>query len=169
VAEAAVDGGTGLAGSAEEYKRGRERLFDRRLLSLRDMHTGSDGLTNTVTMKVGLRLPPQFDVDELVNRAQDLAGEATVQAHGHEPAFAAGRQNHLVRAFNCALRQRGLRPRYVLKTGTSDMNVVGPRWGCPIVAYGPGDSTLDHTPHEHLHLEEYLQAIDVLADVLGSI
>jgi LysW-gamma-L-lysine carboxypeptidase len=46
------------------------------------------------------------------------------------------------------------------------MNVAGPAWRCPIVAYGPGDSRLDHTPDEHLPLDEYQQAIGVLARVL---
>jgi len=42
------------------------------------------------------------------------------------------------------------------------MNVVGPAWRCPILAYGPGDSSLDHTPEEHVELAEYLRAINVL-------
>jgi LysW-gamma-L-lysine carboxypeptidase len=42
------------------------------------------------------------------------------------------------------------------------MNVVAPIWQCPIVAYGPGDSALDHTPHEHLDLQEYWTAVLVL-------
>ncbi|HSB81098.1 MAG TPA: acetyl-lysine deacetylase, partial [Candidatus Methylomirabilis sp.] len=50
--------------------------------------------------------------------------------------------------------------------GTSDMNVVGPAWNCPILAYGPGDSSQDHTPHEHLDLAEYHRAISVLTRVL---
>jgi LysW-gamma-L-lysine carboxypeptidase len=49
------------------------------------------------------------------------------------------------------------------------MNVVGPAWGCPIVAYGPGDSRLDHTPDEHVVIEEYRRAIAVLADVLAQL
>ena len=49
------------------------------------------------------------------------------------------------------------------------MNVVGPAWNCPIVAYGPGDSSLDHTPNEHLDLAEYRQAIAILTRVLRSI
>jgi LysW-gamma-L-lysine carboxypeptidase len=49
------------------------------------------------------------------------------------------------------------------------MNVVGPLWNCPIVAYGPGDAALDHTPEEHIVLEEYHQAIAVLANVLRSL
>ena len=49
------------------------------------------------------------------------------------------------------------------------MNVVGPVWNCPILAYGPGDSALDHTPEEHLDLDEYLSAIEVLAEVLSRL
>jgi LysW-gamma-L-lysine carboxypeptidase len=56
-----------------------------------------------------------------------------------------------------------------VKTGTADMNVVGPVWGCPMVAYGPGDSKLDHTPDEHVIIEDYLRAIKVLQDVLETL
>jgi LysW-gamma-L-lysine carboxypeptidase len=38
-----------------------------------------------------------------------------------------------------------------------------------MVAYGPGDSSLDHTPHEHILLEEYHKGIAVLANVLRSL
>jgi LysW-gamma-L-lysine carboxypeptidase len=49
------------------------------------------------------------------------------------------------------------------------MNVVGPAWKCPTLAYGPGDSRLDHSPDEHLPLDEYQRAIDVLSHVLASL
>ena len=49
------------------------------------------------------------------------------------------------------------------------MNVVGPAWGQNIVAYGPGDSRLDHTPQEHIHIAEYMQAIDILELVLKEL
>ena len=49
------------------------------------------------------------------------------------------------------------------------MNVVGPVWGQNIVAYGPGDSRLDHTPQEHIQLAEYSHAIDVLELVLREL
>ncbi|HLQ11267.1 MAG TPA: hypothetical protein VK134_06675, partial [Ktedonobacteraceae bacterium] len=55
------------------------------------------------------------------------------------------------------------------KTGTSDMNVVGPVWGQNILAYGPGDARLDHTPQEHIHIAEYTHAIDVLEFVLREL
>jgi LysW-gamma-L-lysine carboxypeptidase len=46
------------------------------------------------------------------------------------------------------------------------MNVVAPIWKCPVVAYGPGDSSLDHTPNEHLELDEYWKAVNVLEHTL---
>ncbi len=85
---------------------------------------------------------------------------------GAETAFRAEKNTPLVRAFLAAIREGGGRPRFVLKTGTSDMNVVGPVWGCPICSYGPGDSALDHTPGERIRLSEYLQSIGILKAVL---
>lgn len=166
VAEKAVCWWNDLIAEVDAHNEGRDRLFARLLPTLRQMNTAGDGLTDTVSATVGLRLPPAFDVPSFVNRARELAGPAIVEARGHEPAFRAGRSNALVRSLNAALRRHNFRPRYLLKTGTSDMNVVGPAWGCPIVAFGPGDSRLDHTPDEHIVVEEYLSAIDVLADAL---
>ena len=49
------------------------------------------------------------------------------------------------------------------------MNVVGPIWGQNIIAYGPGDSRLDHTPQERIDIAEYIQAIDILELVLKEL
>lgn len=145
----------------------RERLFDQLLPSIRHIHTESDGLSNAIEIKLGIRLPPGFDTAAFQARVQAWAAAAQVAFYGHEAAFQSDRRSELARAFNVALRQHGLTPRFKLKTGTSDMNVVGPVWQCPIVAYGPGDSTLDHTPEEHIVLDDYLQAIEILTAVLS--
>jgi [amino group carrier protein]-lysine/ornithine hydrolase len=75
----------------------------------------------------------------------------------------------ITRALTRAIRQQRAQPSLVLKTGTADMNIVGPAWSCPIVAYGPGDAALDHTPDEHIVLAEYLQSIDVLTTALRQL
>ena len=38
-----------------------------------------------------------------------------------------------------------------------------------MLAYGPGDSALDHTPEEHIQLAEYDRAIDVLVEALRNL
>jgi LysW-gamma-L-lysine carboxypeptidase len=117
---------------------------------------------------VGLRLPPGFDIEAMREKITSWAGEGRVEFRGYEPAYSGERTSVLARAFSRVFRDRGMRPRMKHKTGTSDMNVVGPVWQCPILAYGPGDSSLDHTPIEHLRLEEYHKAIEVLARAIET-
>ena len=90
---------------------------------------------------------------------------------GYEKAWRGDRNNALVRSFLAGLRsvEPSEKLGFVLKTGTSDMNVVGPAWQCPIVAYGPGDSALDHTPNEHLSIDEYWKAVNVIEQTLRGI
>ncbi|MBX6341927.1 MAG: M20/M25/M40 family metallo-hydrolase, partial [Thermomicrobiaceae bacterium] len=72
-------------------------------------------------------------------------------------------------ALTAPTRGVGGAPRLKVKTGTSDMNLVGPAWGCPIVAYGPGDSRLDHTPHEHVDLAELERGVAVLTAAIERV
>lgn len=165
-AETGIAWTNALLHTIEVFNYDKPRLFDRLLPSIRDIHTGSDGLTNTIHVKVGIRLPPDFDIDTFESDVREMAPGAALRFYGHEAAFQSNRSTPLAGAFNRALLQIGVKPRFKLKTGTSDMNVVGPVWQCPIVAYGPGDSSLDHTPEEHIVLEEYLKAIHVLKAVM---
>jgi LysW-gamma-L-lysine carboxypeptidase len=151
---------------AHDHNQDRQRLFDRLDPSLLHLCHRSDGLRAAVDMDIRLRLPLGFDVDAFVEEATSWAGGATVEAGGLEQPFRAEKRNLLVAAFVSAIRDEGGKTAFVSKTGTSDMNVVGPRWKCPILAYGPGDSALDHTPNEHVCVTEYLRAIRVLTRAL---
>jgi len=113
---------------------------------------------------------PQSFVENPIQLQGPLAA-VTLAFHAHEPAWRSDRNSFLVRAFLAAIREISpeTRPSFVVKTGTSDMNVVGPTWQCPILAYGPGDSALDHTPNEHVKVDEYWQAIQVLAQALHNL
>jgi [amino group carrier protein]-lysine/ornithine hydrolase len=90
---------------------------------------------------------------------------------GWEKPWNGDRNNPLVRSFLASIRQMdpSAQPGFVVKTGTSDMNVVAPIWQCPIVAYGPGDSALDHTPNEHLLLDEFWSAVTILEQALRNL
>jgi LysW-gamma-L-lysine carboxypeptidase len=151
---------------AAAYNAEHPRMFDQLSPSLRHMHTERGPFTQTATLTVGFRLPPKIDIDTLEATMQTLAGEAALRFTSREVAFHGSKRTPLARAFIQALTEADARPMFKVKSGTSDMNVVGPVWGCPILAYGPGDSSLDHTPNEHIALSEYLKAIEVLTRVL---
>jgi LysW-gamma-L-lysine carboxypeptidase len=181
-----------LAGVAL-LNQGRNGPFQSVQASLRRADTTSDGLTERVEALAGFRLPPGISPAQMrevcenaarntgsrntesspaAEHAADTASTVDTGAEciGDETAIVADRASPLVRAFTGALRARGLRPQLVLKTGTSDMNVVAAPgcWACPILAYGPGDSALDHTPSEHISISEFLRSIDVMRDAIAS-
>jgi LysW-gamma-L-lysine carboxypeptidase len=137
--------------------------------ALREMRSGGNGLEDEAVMSVGLRLPPGVDTDRLQERLRELAGAAVIEVDGVQPGFRSPKQTPLVPPFLRAIRAAGGSPRFTLKLGTSDMTVVGPAWNCPMVTYGPGDASLDHTPQERIDLDQYGHAIRVLRDVLVSL
>ena len=150
---------------ANAFNDGKEAVFARLDATLQAINTREDGAYGEASLTAGFRLPPTITPTE-IEAALPAQDGATVSGRGHEVAFVGDRDSALSRAFRGAIRAQDGSPRFVHKTGTSDMNVVGPVWGCPIVAYGPGDSALDHTPKEHLDLDEYLRAIAVLTGTL---
>lgn len=166
VCELAVDFWNRVRARVAQLNAGRQKLWDQVLPSLRSFSSSSDGLQESAAMMLGFRLPPDFGPDALAAELGALAQGIDLRFEGAEQAFQGDKNTALVRAFLAAVRSQGQQPGFVLKTGTSDMNVVGPIWQCPIVAYGPGDSSLDHTPDEHVAIGEWQKAVAVLAQVL---
>jgi LysW-gamma-L-lysine carboxypeptidase len=155
----------------QEHKA--ESPFTRLDPSLRHIASREEGAFGVVDLNIGFRLPVglspaalEVALRQLLERLPE-GSIATTTFSGGEMAYKGDKSNPLVRTFLGAIRAAQGNPRFVVKTGTADMNVVGPYWPhTPMVAYGPGDSSLDHTPQEHIDLDEYLKAIEVLTDVL---
>jgi LysW-gamma-L-lysine carboxypeptidase len=175
VAERAVAFWNAVAALCAERNAGKKLLFDQIIPSLRTIASGSNGLADWAELTIGIRLPPDADPDGLADELAALAsggdygGPPTLRFRGGCQAYRGDKNNPLVRAFLRGVRAAGGTPGFLLKTGTSDMNVVGPAWGCPILAYGPGDSSLDHTPDEHVDIAEFLRAVDVLEAALRQL
>ncbi len=137
--------------------------------ALREMRSGGDGLSDEAYLSIGLRLPPGVDTVALQERLRDLAGPAEIEVNGVQEGYRSTKQTPLVPPFLRAIRAEGGNPRFTVKLGTSDMTIVGPAWNCPIVTYGPGDASLDHTPEERIDLVEYGRAVRILRDVLVAL
>jgi [amino group carrier protein]-lysine/ornithine hydrolase len=137
--------------------------------TLNAFNTESDGLTARARVHGNLRLPPGLTLDEAINAISAFAGDGEIEFTVNAPAYRCEKRTPLVSAFNAAIRQSGATPRTKVKTGTSDMNLVGPVWNCPMLAYGPGDSQLDHTPNEHVMIEDLERATQILTSVLERV
>jgi LysW-gamma-L-lysine carboxypeptidase len=191
IASVVVDLWNWVTAHAAQANAGKDKAFDQLRPSLRRFITATNAeMHDTVDAQFAWRLPVGFDAGAFMKEIEgwpirlatantlSLAQgrPANVKAHvrftfrGYEPAWRGDRSNALVRSVLAGLRSHdpGAQLGFVLKTGTSDMNVVAPIWKCPIVAYGPGDSSLDHTPNEHLQLDEYWKAVNVLEQTLRA-
>lgn len=135
---------------------------------LLQFNTSSDGLHDVVHATFHLRLPPGTNPDDVERNLTALGAEHGVDIQGAErmhPAEASKR-TPLAAAFLQAIRANGGEPRFLRKTGTADFNLLAHRHpAVPIVAYGPGDASLDHTPMEHINLGEFRAAVDILDHV----
>lgn len=155
---------------ADEFNKGKKRVFEQFLLSLRGFDSGDDGFESWASLQINARLPVTLSPEAWYSQLEKLSAPESVERVGFAiPAHRAEKTTPLVRAFLRGIRSVGGKPGFVVKTGTADMNIVAPVWGCPAVAYGPGDSSLDHTPNEHISLVEYEQAVNVLHEVLRTL
>ncbi len=166
ILEAGVEFWNRVKSWAEECNRGK-KMFDSLDPALREIRSDHDGLRESIALRFSIRIPPGLTPEAVQGQVERLAADpGHLRFWGAYPPYRSEKNTPLVRAFLKAIREQGGNPSFKVKSGTSDMNVVGPLWSCPIVAYGPGDSNLDHTPDEHLDLAEYRTAIATLTRVL---
>lgn len=158
-----------LQNAAETINQPYPRQFERITPTLKGMTSHSDGFVETATLEIGMRIPPGWSRARAEGWIAMLAEEGSLEFGEFLGAFRAEKNTALVRAMLAAIRSEGGNPGFSLKTGTADMNLAAPVWNCPSVAYGPGDSTLDHTPDEHISMCEFLTSTGVLREGIARL
>ncbi|SDX80172.1 acetylornithine deacetylase [Acetomicrobium thermoterrenum DSM 13490] len=136
------------------------------IVSMRGQERGR----RTAKMELDIRVPIGGTLEEYRLLVEKICKKYKVE---HDialaiPSHVTDKNNIVAKAFRTALRRQKLEPRVVVKSGTADFNHAA-AWDCPMVAYGPGDSTLDHTMTEHIVLSEYFKSIDVLETAIALI
>ncbi len=170
--EVAVEVWEQIRAWAAEFNRGRTRVFEQVTPTLRGFASEAGEFQETATIRVGVRLPVDVTPEQWYAHLKQISesfetSDVSVTPLGFPiPAYRSEKNTPLVRAFLGSIRSAGGRPGFVVKTGTADLNIVAPAWGCPAVVYGPGDSSLDHTPEEHISLDDYVRAVNVLTAAL---
>lgn len=145
------------------------RAVDRVGVRVNTLETFDDGISERATAAIEVRIPAADGVDGTLARLAVLLGDAHLDVvSACEPAHVS-RSTAVARALARAISAAGGRPRYTTKTGTSDLNVVLPAWGCAAAVYGPGDSSLDHTARESIDIGELRRGADVLEAALRAL
>ena len=185
-AEAAIDIWLKIKAYVDSFNTDKQKAFDKLLLTLRGIESNSSDFEQSARLKVGMRLPVSVSPEDwykTLNEALNVSAEHSDGGRNHDqtfrvlvepvgfavPAWECEKNTKLVRTFLNGIRSQGGEPRFVYKTGTADLNIVTPIWKCPTLVYGPGDSSLDHTPNEHISLEEYSRSIQVLSSALNTL
>ena len=187
-AEAAVEAWLKIKEYADSFNADKEKMFDKLLPTLGGMDSDSNDFEQCARLKVGVRLPVEVTPEDWYGKLDEISDShftplrsaagvlrksdchLTVERIGFAvAAWACEKNTKLVRSFLSGIRSNGGAPRFVYKTGTADLNIVAPAWKCPAVVYGPGDSSLDHTPNEYMEWEDYRKAVDVVNAVLVTL
>ena len=169
-AEAAVEIWLKIKAHVDLFNANKPKMFDKLLPTLREIDTDSNDFEQWARLKMGVRLPLEVSPDDWYRKLREIVGDADIERGGYAvPAWGCEKNTPLVRTFLSAIRSVGGEPRFVYKTGTADLNIVAPVWNCPAVVYGPGDSSLDHTPNEHISLDDYSKSVKVLSSVLNKL
>jgi len=146
------------------------------LLQLKGGESAASNVPSKCEALIDMRIPPQLtctqvyqEINSKVAQYQTVNPKVAVKMKRVDSveAFETDKNNSLVKTLSSAIRKvRGKTPVLIRKTGTSDMNLLGKALKIPLVAYGPGDSRLDHTPNECVSVDEYLGCIRVLQECL---
>lgn len=168
----AGDHGVGFVRRLQDHateRSGDAGIFGRVDVRVLRFDAGSDGLEDQASVEIGMRIPPGVASAGVRETLAELAGDGDVEVLYADEGVRTDRASDLARRFVQAVRTHGGSPRFKLKTGTADLNHLVPAWGCPALAYGPGNSHLDHTPDEHIDLDEFERGIHVLETALGGV
>ena len=159
-----------LTRALEDLRVGVDHRAPDALRAVTDLRCQPGRQSHRAVGVLNFRIPPGADLAACRAAAVAQAGPGVeIDELRATPGVSGGRTTPLVKAFTRAFREAGIPPRYVVKKGTSDMNTLATTWrGVPMVAYGPGDSALDHTHVERLGAAEYRTARGILTDAVTT-
>lgn len=163
----------------EEKLKSRFYSITSCLTGIKGGNTSASFIPSYCEILVQLRIPPQLTPEQVFEevkrkidryKATNPKVTVTIETVDIAKAFEADRRSVIVRALAWGIRKTTLNyASFSRKTGTGDMNVLGNTLKIPVVTYGPGDSRLDHTPNEHIDIQEYLDSIEVLKKTLTKL
>jgi len=146
-------------------------VFDSVVATLTGIRAGeaTNVYPGSCVLTIDIRIPLRIDQKEFSEKITEFcrSNGAACSIEEQCNGVMVDKNSLVARSLVSGIREHGLKPRFVNKIGSSDMNIVHERF--PVVAYGPGDSRLSHSANEVVSREELLKSIDILEHVIGGI
>lgn len=154
---------------------GTNREFSKVSASSTSIRAGNaDNVTpSTASFTIDVRFPPsknrtqlfQEVLSLLTNGGSENAVKVTLKSYA-DP-YVADLRSPLVSAFSEAIaRKGGQRASLIFKSGSGDMNILGPAWGVPVITYGPGNPRMSHSGEEWVLIDDVVASSEIVADAL---
>ena len=131
---------------------------------------GHEAGRRSASITMDLRTPIGAQQEELELMLNETAAFGVgLNVIEYVPPHEVHKSDPVIRAFRTAIRDvTGEPPRVLAKQGTCDFNVLS-TWGCPMGAFGPGDSKYDHSSNEQIEIKEFLRGIEVVKGALPKV
>ncbi|MCS7107453.1 MAG: M20/M25/M40 family metallo-hydrolase [Acidilobaceae archaeon] len=128
--------------------------------------SGDNVLPKRARAEVNVRIPVGKSSEQLKELLKDL--RCGWELSDCSEPFQTSPSNPVARSLARALSSMQLKPRYTVKLGTSDMNILG-KITKNIAEYGPGRAELSHSEEERISLEEYFLGIEAYSRALTEL
>ncbi|HZW58063.1 MAG TPA: M20/M25/M40 family metallo-hydrolase [Nitrososphaerales archaeon] len=164
-----------LSGQQQVDSLQRRDSVDSVSVALTEIHGGTaHNVTPLKTeMTLDIRIPQSSTVKKLEDQVLSIIEsyrkdypEANISADFDDPTepYKARIDSDLVRAISRAMLKANvpIRPTYIEKSGTGDMNSYARHFGVDAITYGPGNTKLSHTADEAVSIKEIFDCSRVL-------
>ena len=140
--------------------------------------TATNILPDACEIDIDIRFPSGIHSSLIVKEIDNIAiklletsnAEIQYDILSQIEGFRADKNSEIAGALKKAIEDiTGTEAKFLRKSGTNFMAILGKELQIPVISYGPGDSHLDHTPNEHIDVKEYLKSIDVLERFISMI
>ncbi|NVM29496.1 MAG: M20/M25/M40 family metallo-hydrolase [Candidatus Helarchaeota archaeon] len=135
-------------------------------------------LPDSCDVDIDIRFPPGIKYDEIMAEIDAITGKLeqetgvtiNFEVLSQIEGYRVDKDTKVAQALKKAIEEvTGSEAKFLRKAGTNFMTIIGNRLQIPVVSYGPGDPSLEHTPNEHIDIAEYKKSIDVLEKFISNV
>jgi [amino group carrier protein]-lysine/ornithine hydrolase len=154
--------------------------LDKISVSLTEIQSGTahNVIPGKTTATMDIRIPHgaqvtnvKNTVEAVIQKMREKFGDAEISTTYDEPTepYRVPMTSPLVRSLSRAVLRKGLKPQFITKSGTGDMNTYALTFGVDAVTYGPGEAKLSHSSEEKVRFDEIFSCSEIITSAVKEL